>query len=279
MRQVAIYGKGGIGKSTTTQNLSVALGEMGKKLMVVGCDPKADSTRLILGGLAQRSVLDTLREEGEEVDLSAIMKVGAFGIKCVESGGPEPGVGCAGRGIITSINMLESLGAYEAELDYVFYDVLGDVVCGGFAMPIREGKAQEIYIVASGELMALYAANNISKGIQKYAKTGGCRLGGIICNSRRVDNEFELLKNFAEELGSQLIYFVPRDNLVQRAEINKKTVIGYDPESNQAGEYRGLAKAIDGNDMFVIPKPMTQDRLEELMMKYGFLEAADRVAG
>lgn len=279
MRQVAIYGKGGIGKSTTTQNLSVALGEMGKKLMVVGCDPKADSTRLILGGLAQRSVLDTLREEGEEVDLNAIMKVGAFGIKCVESGGPEPGVGCAGRGIITSINMLESLGAYEAELDYVFYDVLGDVVCGGFAMPIREGKAQEIYIVASGELMALYAANNISKGIQKYAKTGGCRLGGIICNSRRVDNEFELLKNFAEELGSQLIYFVPRDNLVQRAEINKMTVIGFDPESNQANEYRGLAKAIDGNDMFVIPKPMTQDRLEELMMKYGFLEAADRIAG
>jgi nitrogenase iron protein NifH len=271
MRQVAIYGKGGIGKSTTTQNLTVALGEMGKKVMVVGCDPKADSTRLILGGLAQRSVLDTLREEGEEVDLDSIMKIGAFGIKCVESGGPEPGVGCAGRGIITSINMLESLGAYEGELDYVFYDVLGDVVCGGFAMPIREGKAKEIYIVASGELMALYAANNICKGIQKYAKTGGCRLGGIICNSRKVDNEYELLENFAQELGSQLIYFIPRDNLVQRAEINKKTVIEFDPEAGQANEYRGLAKAVDGNDMFVIPKPMVQDRLEELMMKHGFL--------
>ncbi|MEW6020464.1 MAG: AAA family ATPase, partial [Pseudomonadota bacterium] len=129
MRQVAIYGKGGIGKSTTTQNLTSALGEMGKKIMVVGCDPKADSTRMLLGGLAQQTVLDTLREEGEDgVELEDVMKQGVHGINCVESGGPEPGVGCAGRGIITSIGMLENLGAYEAELDYVFYDVLGDVV-------------------------------------------------------------------------------------------------------------------------------------------------------
>jgi len=248
-----------------------ALAEMGKKIMVVGCDPKADSTRLLLNGLAQKTVLDTLREEGEDIELEDIMKLGFRGTKCVESGGPEPGVGCAGRGIITSINMLESLGAYEESLDYVFYDVLGDVVCGGFAMPIREGKAQEIYIVASGELMALYAANNIAKGIEKYAKTGGTRLGGIICNSRKVDNELELLKAFAEELGTQLIHFVPRDNVVQRAEINKKTVIDYDPKEGQAEEYRTLAKAIDGNKMFVIPKPMVQDRLEELMMSYGIL--------
>jgi nitrogenase iron protein NifH len=155
----------------------------------------------------------------------------------------------------------------------VFYDVLGDVVCGGFAMPIREGKAEEIYIVASGELMALYAANNIAKGIQKYAVSGKVRLGGIICNSRKVDNELPLLKAFAEELGSQLIYFVPRDNVVQRAEINKKTVVHFEPEAGQAEEYRNLAKAIDENRMFVIPKPMTQDRLEELMMQHGFLDA------
>ena len=193
--------------------------------------------------------------------------------RCVESGGPEPGVGCAGRGIITSINLLESLGAYTDDLDYVFYDVLGDVVCGGFAMPIREGKAEEIYIVASGELMALYAANNIAKGIQKYATNGKVRLGGIICNSRKVDNERPLLEAFAKELGSQLIYFVPRDNLVQRAEINKKTVIDFDPTSGQAQEYRNLAKAINENKLFVIPKPMTQERLEELMMQHGFLDA------
>ena len=182
IRQIAIYGKGGIGKSTTTQNLTAGLVEHGKKVMVVGCDPKADSTRLLLGGLAQKTVLDTIRDEGEDISLDRIMKTGFGGTRCVESGGPEPGVGCAGRGIITSINMLENLGAYTDDLDFVFYDVLGDVVCGGFAMPIREGKAKEIYIVASGEMMALYAANNISKGIAKYARKSGVRLGGIICN-------------------------------------------------------------------------------------------------
>ncbi len=272
MRQVAIYGKGGIGKSTTTQNTVAALAETGKKVLVVGCDPKADSTRLLLHGLNQKTVLDTLRDEGEDIDLEDIMRTGFSETKCVESGGPEPGVGCAGRGIITSINILESLGAYTNDLDYVFYDVLGDVVCGGFAMPIREGKAKEIYIVASGELMALYAANNICKGIQKFASAGDVRLGGIICNSRKVDNEYELLKAFAGELGSQLIHFVPRDNIVQRAEINKKTVIDFDPQASQAVEYRKLAENIDENEMFVIPKPMVQDRLEDLMMEFGVLD-------
>ena len=273
MRQVAIYGKGGIGKSTTTQNLTAGLAEMGKKIMIVGCDPKADSTRLVLGGLAQKTVLDTLREEGEDIDLDAILKTGYAGINGVESGGPEPGVGCAGRGIITSINLLEQLGAYTDDLDYVFYDVLGDVVCGGFAMPIREGKAREIYIVCSGEMMALYAANNISKGIMKYAKTGGVRLGGLICNSRKVDGEAELVQAVAKELGTQMIHFVPRDNAVQRAEINKQTVIEYSPEEPQADEYRELARKIDGNDMFVIPKPLTQDKLESLLMEHGLMDA------
>lgn len=272
MRQVAIYGKGGIGKSTTTQNTVAAISEMGKKVMVVGCDPKADSTRLLLHGLNQKTVLDTIRDEGDEIELEDILRCGFGGTKCVESGGPEPGVGCAGRGIITSINMLENLGAYEDDLDYVFYDVLGDVVCGGFAMPIREGKAKEIYIVASGEMMALYAANNICKGIRKYANQGGVRLGGIICNSRKVDNEEELLKAFCSKLGTQLVYFVPRDNIVQRAEINKKTVIDYDPNSEQANVYRALAKRIDENDMFVVPTPMSTDELEKLLIEFGLMD-------
>ena len=273
IRQIAIYGKGGIGKSTTTQNLTAGLVEHGKKVMVVGCDPKADSTRLLLGGLAQKTVLDTIRESGEDVELENIMREGFGGTRCVESGGPEPGVGCAGRGIITSINMLENLGAYTDDLDFVFYDVLGDVVCGGFAMPIREGKAKEIYIVASGEMMALYAANNISKGIQKYARSGGVRLGGIICNSRNVDRELDLLRAFSKELSTKLLYFVPRDNVVQRAEINKKTVIQYAPDSNQAQEYRNLAQAVIDNQDFTIPTPMTQDRLEEILLEYGMLDA------
>lgn len=275
IRQIAIYGKGGIGKSTTTQNLTAGLVEHGKKVMVVGCDPKADSTRLLLGGLAQRTVLDTLREEGDAVELESIMKQGYKGTRCVESGGPEPGVGCAGRGIITSIGLLENLGAYTEDLDYVFYDVLGDVVCGGFAMPIREGKAKEIYIVASGEMMALYAANNIAKGIKRYAKTGGVRLGGIICNSRNVDRELDLLRAFSKELGTKLLYFVPRDNLVQRAEINRKTVIEYSPKSDQANEYRSLARAVIENTDFTIPTPMTQERLEEILMEFGLMDFQD----
>jgi len=275
MRKVAIYGKGGIGKSTTTQNTVAGLTEMGRKVMVVGCDPKADSTRLLLGGLAQRSVLDTLRSEGEDVELEDVRTEGFAKVLCVESGGPEPGVGCAGRGIITSINLLERLGAYAdtEELDYVFYDVLGDVVCGGFAMPIREGKAEEIYIVASGEMMAMYAANNICKGVRKFANTGKVRLGGIICNSREVDNEYELIDHFARKLGTQMIYFVPRDNDVQRAEINRKTVIEWNPECPQADQYRNLARAIEGNDMFIIPKPMDSNELESLLLEHGVLAA------
>lgn len=275
IRQIAIYGKGGIGKSTTTQNLTAGLVELGKKVMVVGCDPKADSTRLLLGGLAQKTVLDTLREEGDGVKLDRILKEGYKGIRCVESGGPEPGVGCAGRGIITSIGLLENLGAYTEDLDYVFYDVLGDVVCGGFAMPIREGKAKEIYIVASGEMMALYAANNIAKGVKRYAKAGGVRIGGIICNSRNVDREMDLLRAFSKELGTKLLYFLPRDNIVQHAEINRKTVIEYKPDSNQANEYRNLAEAVNENTDFTIPTPMDQERLEEILFEFGLMNIND----
>ena len=275
IRQIAIYGKGGIGKSTTTQNLTAGLAEAGKSVMVVGCNRKTDSTRLLLGGLAQRTVLDTLREEGEDISLDLIMKEGYKKTKCVESGGPEPGVGCAGRGIITSIGLLERLGAYTDDLDYVFYDVLGDVVCGGFAMPIREGKAKEIYIVASGEMMALYAANNIAKCIQRYAKLGGVRLGGIICNSRNVDREIELLRAFSKELGTRLIHFIPRDNVVQRAEIRKKTVIEYNADAKQANEYRTLARAVEENSELVIPTPMTQERLEEILEKFGLMDSVE----
>jgi nitrogenase iron protein NifH len=273
MRKVAIYGKGGIGKSTTTQNTVAGLSEMGKKVMVVGCDPKADSTRLLLGGLSQNTVLETLRLEGEDLELNDIVRNGYRNCICVESGGPEPGVGCAGRGIITSINMLEQLGAYadSVGLDYVFYDVLGDVVCGGFAMPIREGKAQEIYIVVSGEMMAMYAANNICKGIVKFAEAGGVRLGGLICNARKVDNERAMIEAFAAKLGTQMIHFVPRDNMVQKAEINRKTVIDFDPAHPQADEYRQLAAKIHENKMFVIPKPLTTEELESLLMQYGIM--------
>jgi nitrogenase iron protein NifH len=276
LRQIAFYGKGGIGKSTTSQNTLAALAEMGQKILIVGCDPKADSTRLILHAKAQDTILSLAAEQGsvEDLELEDVMKTGYRNIRCVESGGPEPGVGCAGRGVITSINFLEENGAYEG-IDYVSYDVLGDVVCGGFAMPIRENKAQEIYIVMSGEMMAMYAANNISKGILKYANSGGVRLGGLICNSRNTAREAELIEALAAALGTQMIHFIPRDNVVQRAEIRRMTVIEYDPKAKQAEEYRTLARKIDENKNLVIPTPITMDQLEALLMEFGILDEED----
>ncbi|MGO9611437.1 MAG: nitrogenase iron protein [Dissulfurispiraceae bacterium] len=280
MRQIAIYGKGGIGKSTTTQNLVAGLAEAGYKCMIVGCDPKADSTRLILNRKAQNTVMDLARERGsvEDLEIGEVLLTGYRGIRCAESGGPEPGVGCAGRGVITAINFLEENGAYEADTDFIFYDVLGDVVCGGFAMPIREGKAKEIYIVTSGEMMAMYAANNISRGILKYAQSGGVRLGGLICNSRKTDKEFELISELASKLSTQMIHFVPRDNEVQRAELRRKTVIEYSPEHAQAEEYRVLAKKIAENKNFVIPTPISMDELERLLMDFGIMESEEAAA-
>jgi nitrogenase iron protein NifH len=277
LRQCAIYGKGGIGKSTTTQNLVAGLAELGQKVMIVGCDPKADATRLMLHSKAQETIMHLAAEAGsvEDLELDDVLKAGYAGIKCVESGGPEPGVGCAGRGVITAINFLEEEGAYDEELNFVFYDVLGDVVCGGFAMPIRENKAQEIYIVCSGEMMAMYAANNISKGIVKYANSGKVRLAGLICNSRNTDREDDLIEALAAKLGTQMIHFIPRDNVVQRAEIRRMTVIEYDPTHKQADEYRTLAKKILTNDKMVIPTPITMDELEDLLMEFGILEEED----
>ncbi|MGL6259048.1 nitrogenase iron protein [Vibrio sp. WXL103] len=277
IRQCAIYGKGGIGKSTTTQNLVAALAEAGKNVMIIGCDPKADSTRLILHSKAQSTIMEAAAEAGsvEDIELEDVLKVGYGNVRCVESGGPEPGVGCAGRGVITAINFLEEEGAYEEDLDFVFYDVLGDVVCGGFAMPIRENKAQEIYIVCSGEMMAMYAANNISKGICKYATSGSVRLAGLICNSRNTDREDELIEALAAKIGTQMIHFVPRDNIVQRAEIRRMTVIEYDPTCNQADEYRALAQKIIANELFVIPNPASMDELEELLMEFGIIDEED----
>lgn len=276
-RQCAIYGKGGIGKSTTTQNLVAALAEAGKKVMIIGCDPKADSTRLILHSKMQNTVMQLAADAGsvEDLELEDVLQVGFGGVRCAESGGPEPGVGCAGRGVITAINFLEEEGAYDEDLDFVFYDVLGDVVCGGFAMPIRENKAQEIYIVCSGEMMAMYAANNIAKGILKYATSGGVRLAGLICNSRKTDREDELIEALAAKLGTQMIHFVPRDNVVQHAEIRRMTVIEYDPTAKQAEEYRELARKVVANTKFVIPTPCEMEELEELLMEFGIMEVED----
>ncbi len=269
LRQIAFYGKGGIGKSTVAQNVAAALAaRRGRALMLVGCDPKADSTRLLTHDAPRETVLDLLQKDEARPPKDKLVREGFAGVRCVEAGGPEPGVGCAGRGIIAAFDALDAAGAYADELDYVLYDVLGDVVCGGFAMPIRSGRAREVYLVASGELMSLYAANNICKGLVRYA-AGGARLAGVICNSRNVTGERELVEAFARAVGSELLAVVPRSAEVQHAEICRQTVVEFAPESEQAEVYARLAGKIEENESRCVPSPLSAEELEALMRSYG----------
>jgi nitrogenase iron protein NifH len=269
MKQIALYGKGGIGKSTTSANLSAALADQGLDILQIGCDPKRDSTRMLMKGRLIPTVMDTVRA-GPEIPVSEDMVVfrGYHGVRCVEAGGPEPGVGCAGRGIIATFQILEKLGSLKA--DVVVYDVLGDVVCGGFAMPMREGYAEEVYLVTSGELMSLYAANNICKAIKRLSgrTKAKCRLGGVICNAKDLPREEDLVAAFAEKIGSALIHYIPRDRVVQQAELHKQTVIEYQPGSAQAAVYRSLAGRILGNHRLGIPEPLEMDELESLALEF-----------
>lgn len=267
MKKIAIYGKGGIGKSTTTSNTSAALSEKGLKVCQIGCDPKNDSTRLLLGHICSKTVLDVVRDN-DDINVNDIVHIGYNNIKCVEAGGPEPGVGCAGRGIIVALEKLNELEVLEND-DIVLYDVLGDVVCGGFAVPIREGYATDIYIVSSGELMSLYAANNIAKGIKRFSMRGNVKLGGIIGNGRNTPNEVELLKEFAKRINTELVVFIPRDVIVNEAENNRKTVIEYAPFSAQADIYRKLAEKMVNNKNMSIPTPLEFEELENLVAEYG----------
>lgn len=259
-KKLAIYGKGGIGKSTTTSNLSAALSDIGYTVMQVGCDPKNDSTTSLRHGRPIPTVLDTVRSRSN--DFSKVIHEGYNGILCVEAGGPEPGVGCAGRGIIAAIELLDNNGIIdEYDPDVVIYDVLGDVVCGGFAIPIRQGLAEQIYTVTSSDYMAIYAVNNLFKGILKYANSGGGLLGGIIGNSITNIAQKDMIDDFSEKTGTGVIQYLPRSSTVTKCELDGMTTIEGAPDSDQAEKYRELARKVIDNKNKYIPKPFEADDL------------------
>lgn len=244
MLKIAIYGKGGIGKSTTASNLAAAFSKTGLTVLQIGCDPKADSTKNLLSGKKIDSVLDVIKS-GKNYSIEDLVHIGYNGVLCVEAGGPTPGQGCAGRGIITAFDKLEELGVYEKyKPDIVLYDVLGDVVCGGFAMPIRGGYADNVFIVTSGEMMSLYAATNIVTAIENFAKRGYAKFSGLILNKRNIENELEIAQKAAKEMNGEIICVIERDNLIQVSENQGKTVVELFPESNISKVYENLARKV-----------------------------------
>ena len=262
IKKIAIYGKGGIGKSTTVANLSAIWANDDLNCLVIGCDPKADTTRTLYGSRIP-TVVNTLKNN-RKPQIDDLVFKGFKDILCVESGGPEPGVGCAGRGVIVAMKRLENLGVFDQDLDVVVYDVLGDVVCGGFSVPLREKYADEVVIVTSGEYMALYAANNIVKGVKKLKGN----LSGIVCNCRNVENEERIVNDFAEKIGTQVIGTIHRSNLIQEAELDAKTVVEKYPNSREAQEYRSLASNIMSNENVSTPEPMDDEEFEAFFKSY-----------
>lgn len=245
MRRIAVYGKGGIGKSTICSNLAACLAADGHRVMQIGCDPKADSTMLLRRGSKLPTVLDTMRSKGDGFELEDVVYESESGVICIEAGGPVPGLGCAGRGIITALEKLEQKGLYDRyRPDVILYDVLGDVVCGGFSMPMRGGYADTVYIVTSGENMSIYAAANIAMAISNFKGRGYASLGGIILNRRDVRNEYDKVSELAAELETEIIADIPRSPLVQDAEEKCDTLIRFLPESEITEAFRGLSRRI-----------------------------------
>ncbi len=280
IRQIAFYGKGGIGKSTIASNIAAAYAEQGMNVMMVGCDPKADCTRNLRGEEEIPTVLDVLREkgvmklgltelvEGKKIEIDEIVKEGYKGVLCVEAGGPEPAIGCAGRGVIVAVELLKKLGVYEAfDLDVVIYDVLGDIVCGGFGIPLRRGLADEVYIITSADYLAIYAANNICKGIARHASRGGSPLGGIIYNVRGLLDDISLVREFAKNVGSDVIGAIPYDKTITECELYAKTVIEFKPNCEIADVFRNLAMKIYENGQRISPKPLSRKELADLALK------------
>ena len=277
MKRICIYGKGGIGKSTVVANTAAAAAAEGKRVLVVGCDPKADTTRVLMHRTIE-TILDAHTRLGGEPPVDAILHRGTFGVACLESGGPRAGEGCAGRGIALALQDIRDLEIVESlQPDLILFDVLGDVVCGGFSTPLRANAADTAYIVTTSDFMAVYAANNIAACIRKYAQRGGCRLGGLIFNARSAAGDEAFVSEFAGKIGSAVVGRIPMDKAITRAELKRMTVLEHAPEAPSAGCFRGLARHFLTAGEGVVPEPLDGEALEALgdrMAEAAFREEA-----
>lgn len=275
-KQIALYGKGGIGKSTTSSNLSAALSQMGVKVMQIGCDPKSDSTTTLMQGKMIPTILRQMDTRGySKESIKEVIFEGFNGILCAEAGGPKPGAGCAGKGVSIALDLVKNHNlAEEFDIDLALYDVLGDVVCGGFAQPMRKGYAEQVYLVSSGELMSLYAANNIAKSVSHWMSQGAkVSVAGIINNERNVPREHELMEEFSQRIKIPITIHIPRSNWVQKAELKRTTVIESFPDSDQAEVYRELAKKVWEDETKAMPEPLEDvEEIIRLLVKYDIMK-------
>lgn len=284
-RSLAFYGKGGVGKSTVVSNLTAAYARMGRRVLQIGCDPKRDSSRNLVDVFPPVTLMDLLSEGRSDLEPDDIIMNGGAGenggsVDCIEVGGPKPGVGCAGRGLGRLFEELEEMEILERDYDYVFYDVLGDVVCGGFAVPMRSGYAEEVYVVTSGEFMSLYAANNIARGIRNYALEGDVRMGGLIANVKDLAFDRELIERFAERIGTHVVDYIEWDKAVYAAERRRQTVVRFAPDHACTEAWMKLARSIEEAPTPHIPTPMDDKQLDVFLEElFGFREALPAAAG
>ncbi len=274
-RSLAFYGKGGVGKSTVVSNLTAALAHKGRRVLQIGCDPKRDSSRNLIKTFPPTTLMDLLSVGKTDLVPADILMDGGENVECIEVGGPKPGVGCAGRGLGRLFEELETMEIFDRGYDYVFYDVLGDVVCGGFAVPMRDGYAEEVYVVTSGEFMSLYAANNIARGIANYAEQGDIRMGGLIANVKDLAFDRALIEKFAARIGTHVVWYLEWNKIVYEAERRRKTVLRYAPEHAFAQEWLEMADAIEKQAKPHIPHPMSDTELDVFLEELFGIQAED----
>jgi len=281
MESLVFFGKGGIGKSTIASNLSVLYALAGRKVLHVGCDPKHDSTLALAAGGSVRTFIERVVSEGKPGGWRHLIVRGRFGIDLVEAGGPEPGVGCAGRGISLMLETFkETRLLEEGAYDIVSFDILGDVVCGGFATPLRQGFGRKVFIVVSEELMSLYAANNIAKAVRHYSPNGVV-LGGLIANVRDPQADPAVLERFAGLIGTRVLATIPRDPAVRQAEYLRKPLVEHAPRAPATMALMALAvEALRIKpENLPLPTPLDDDEFYARSLRRFEAEACTAAAG